>query len=302
MRGLLLLFKKSPYKINMKKALKITFKVFRWTLIVAVTLLVLLLGFIEGFDRYVATEKGAMWLYKKVPHTQKAVKFTTSGVRYFEIGDAEKPPLLLIHGAPGGIFDWLGVAKNTHIYDHYRLLIPERPGYGGTKPRGAVPSIEEQAEGLLEVLETEEKEAVVMGHSYGAPIAVIMGAMKPEKISRIYGVSGQYDPDNEITFGISHLINFKIFAYLLPRFIWVANVEKLTHPDALRAIIPLYEEINVPVVLIHGDADTLVPYENSPFLLRHLNGTAEMITMEGKDHPIHMQEADAMVDFVLPGK
>lgn len=286
----------------MKKVLKIPLKVFRWTAIVLVTLFILLMVSIESFDRYIATEKGARWLYKKVPYPNKEIKYTDSGVRYFEIGDPEKPPLLLIHGAPGGIFDWLGVAKNEKIYDQYRLLIPERPGYGGTRPRGAVSSIKQQAERLLEVLEPESKEAIVMGHSYGGPIAVIMGALKPEKVSKIFGVSGQYDPDNEITFGISYLINYKIFAYLLPRFIWVANVEKLSHPEALRDIMPVYEEIHVPIVLIHGDADSLVPYGNSPFLLRRLNGNAEMITMEGKDHPIHMQEAEAMVDFVLLGK
>lgn len=286
----------------MKKALKISFKVLRWTAFILVALFIVLLAFMEGFDRYVSSEKGALWLYKNVSNDHKALKYTPSGVRYFEIGNPEKPALLLIHGAPGGIFDWLGVAKNKAIYDQYRLLIPERPGYGATKPRGAEPSIEKQAERLLEVLDHETQEAVVMGHSYGGPIAVIMGAMKPEKISRIYGVSGQYDPDNEITFGISYVINFKLFAYLLPRFIWIANVEKLTHPNALREIMPTYQKIKVPIVLIHGDKDSLVPYENSSFLLNHLNGNAEMITMKGKDHPIHMQEADAMVDFVLAGK
>ncbi len=284
----------------MKKALSISFKVLRWFALILIILFILLLAFIEGFDRYISSEKGAMWLYKKVPHTNKKIKFTHSGIRYFEIGDAEKPPLLLIHGAPGSVFDWKGVAQNKNIYDHYRLLIPERPGYGGTKPRGAERSIKKQAERILEVLDGEAQEAVVMGHSYGGPIAVIMGAMKPEKISKVYGVSGQYDPDNEKIFKISHFINYKFFAYVLPRFIWVANVEKLTHPDALREIMPIYQNVKVPVTLIHGDADTLVPYENSPFVLEKLNGNAELITMEGKDHPVHMQEVDAMVDFIVP--
>jgi len=286
----------------MKKVFKISFKVLRWGALVLFILLIILLAFIEGFDRYTSTQKGAKWLYKNVPHASKEIKFTESGVRYFEIGDAGKPPLLLIHGAPGGLFDWRGVAKRSKVYDHYRLLIPERPGYGGTRPEGPVPSIEEQAERLLEVLEAETQEAVVMGHSYGAPIAVIMGALRPGKVKKIYGVSGQYDPENEITFGISHFINFKLFKFILPRFIWVANVEKLTHPDALRTIIPVYQRVRVPIVLIHGNADSLVPYENSPFLLKYLNGHAEMITMDGKDHPIHMQEADAMVEFVMEGK
>ncbi len=286
----------------MKKVLKITLKVLKWAFLIIILILVVLLGLVEGFDRYVSTEKGAKWLYKKVPHKEKNIRFTASGVRYFEIGDPDKPALMLIHGAPGGLFDWRSMAMQEEIYDHYRLLIPERPGYGATRPKGPEPSIKDQAERLLEVIAPEVRPATILGHSYGGPIAVIMGAMLPEKISRIYGVSGQYDPDNEITFQISHFINFKLFKYLLPRFVWVANVEKLTHPKALRSIIPIYENIKVPVVLIHGDADSLVPYENSSFLLDRLNGQAEMITLEGKDHPIHMQEVDAMIDFVVPGK
>ncbi len=286
----------------MNKALRFILKILKWAILFIILILALLLGLIEGFDRYLSSEKGALWLYKKVPHANKHIRFTSSGVRYFEIGDPDKPALLLIHGAPGSLFDWRGMAMQEELYDHYRLLIPERPGYGATRPRGPEPSIIKQAERLLEVITTETKPVAIMGHSYGSPIAVTMGALLPEKIAKIYGVSGQYDPDNEITFHISHFINFKLFKYLLPRFIWVANVEKLKHPNALRSIMPLYKEIKVPIVLIHGDADSLVPYENSPFLLKRLNGQAEMITLEGKDHPIHVQEVGAMVDFVTPGK
>ena len=227
------------------------------------------------------------------------VHHSKGGIRYLSIGDADKQPLMLIHGAPGGLFDWSIMSRRADLYEKYRLLIPERPGYGGTKPRGPERSIKVQAERLLEILEGESQKAVVMGHSYGGPIAVVMGALQPEKIEKVIGVSGQYDPDNEQTMKISYLLKGKLFKYLLPRMLWVSNVEKLTHPDAQREVVPLYSQVQVPVLLIHGDADTLVPYENSPYLMKFLGDQGKLITLSGYDHPLQMQTPDYLADVVI---
>ena len=275
--------------------------VFRWILAIAFSLAVLLLLTVEVLDRYISTDKGAQWLFRNVEKKPFSIHRSAAGVRYLSIGDADKQPLLLIHGAPGSIFDWLSFAKRDRIYDQYRLLIVDRPGYGGSRPRRAEKSIEKQARHILEVLDGEERPAVVMGHSYGGPISVIMAAIEPQAIEKVIAVSGQYDPDNERVFQASYFVNFKIFRYLLPRMLWASNVEKLSHPDALRAILPLYGKIGVPVDVIHGDADTLVPYENSPFLMEKLknNSEARLIRLQGYDHPLQMQEVDYLVDFAL---
>lgn len=283
----------------MSRFFPITKRIFRWVLYIALALVAILFIVIESFDRYVSSEKGTRWWYKDIPRQDWTINYTPSGLRYLEIGDAEKQPLLLVHGAPGSVMDWSAVAKRERIYEKYRLLVVDRPGYGGTKPRGAEKDLKVHAEKILEVLEGETQQAVIMGHSYGGPIAVIMGALQPEKIAKIVGVSGQYDPDNEVTFRISYFLNFQIFRFLLPRMLWVSNVEKLSHPNALREILPLYSKINVPVVLIHGDADTLVPYPNSPFLMELMNNDKELVTIADGDHPLQMQAPDMLVDFVL---
>ena len=73
----------------------------------------------------------------------------------------------------------------------------------------------------------------------------------------------------------------------------------MTHVKALEEIEPKYASVAVPVVLIHGNKDTLVFYENSPYLMKKLNGTEkELITLEGKDHPIHMQEAAYLASYL----
>ncbi|MEN0006763.1 MAG: alpha/beta hydrolase [Bacteroidota bacterium] len=271
----------------------------KWLTIIVFSLIALLLIAIEIFDRYVSSEKGTHWLYSEIPDYQPTIHFTDSGVRYLSIGEADKPALLLVHGAPGSVMDWVAFAKRQRIYEHYRLLIADRPGYGGTKPRGANRSIKNQAERLLEIIQSEQEPVVVLGHSYGGPIAVAMGALQPEKVKYVIGAAGQYDPDNEVTFGISYWINFKLFKYLLPRMIWVSNIEKLTHPDALREVMELFKTISVPVYLIHGDIDTLVPYENSTFLMNIMESEAEITTLEGVEHPFHMQETDLLVDYTI---
>ena len=153
----------------MKKFLFLVRKTLYWSSIILGIFVVLVLLGIEFFDRYVSSETGTKWLYKKTPHYNTLkIKRTSSGIRYITLGDPQKEALLLIHGAPGMVMDWTSFAKRERIYEQYRLIIVDRPGYGGTKPRGAQKSIKSQAEKILEVLEIEGS-ATVMGHSYGGP-------------------------------------------------------------------------------------------------------------------------------------
>lgn len=273
-------------------------KILRVLLLLVLGLAVLGLLGMEGLDRYLSTERGVRWIYKKTPEAI-ALRYTDSGLRYIEIGNPEKPALLLLHGSPGSVMDWRSFARDPAVYDQYRLLIPERPGYGGTKPRGAEPSVQEQARRCLEVLSGEGLPAVVAGYSYGAPVGLAMAGMAPEQIARFVGVAGQYNPEDEMTLPISYMIRFGVFRYLLPRWLWVSNVEKLGHPDALRQALPLFDQANVPIDLIHGLPDAIVPYGNSPWLERRLGDRVRLYTVEQVGHEMPFSSMDTIVQFVL---
>lgn len=47
---------------------------------------------------------------------------------------------------------------------------------------------------------------------------------------------------------------------------WVANDEKLAHVESLRNEVQNFEDINIPVQVIHGSADSIVPYENFAYM------------------------------------
>ena len=272
-------------------------RVLKWTLVGIFLLIVPLLATIEGIDRYWGTTRGAMHLYKSVDQP-KSIHKTESGVRYLEIGDSLKPPLLFIHGAPGSLFDGLALAKVNSIYKNYRLLVVERPGYGGTRPHHPLTSIWQQAVRCSEVLEFETEKAFIVGHSYGAPIGVIMGALYPDKIERVVSLSGQFDPENEIIFPISYWIRFKVFRWILPHMIWTSNVEKMNHEKAQKDVLNLYALMVPEVLVVHGDQDNLVPYGNAAFIMKCLPKSAKLWTLTGKDHPIHITDIDLVIESI----
>lgn len=82
----------------MKKVFLKVLKFFKWVGIVLLSLFIILLVTVEILDRYIASEKGAFWVFKNVSQQPKAIKFSKSEVRYVEIGDPNKPALMLIHG------------------------------------------------------------------------------------------------------------------------------------------------------------------------------------------------------------
>ena len=94
----------------------------KWFLITALSLLILLMLCIEGFDRYLATERGIRWMFSEVQAGHFDVRYTPEGLRYLSLGDTQKPALLMIHGAPGSAIDWLNFSSQSRIFKHYRLF------------------------------------------------------------------------------------------------------------------------------------------------------------------------------------
>ncbi len=105
-------------------------------------------------------------------------------VGYCAYGPADGVPVLFLHGTPGGR---LTRAEDEDLYDRLglRLLVPSRPGYGGTSPlqdRRVVDVVGD----LVAVLDAEHVErAIVFGGSGGGPHALALAAVEPQRVASV---------------------------------------------------------------------------------------------------------------------
>ena len=113
--------------------------------------------------------------------------------------DGDGPPVLMIHGTPGG---WdSSLAMGRFLVDAgFALIAPARPGYQGTPLDGRV-SIDEQADlhaALLEAL--GHSTAGVVAWSGGGPSGYRLAVRHPERVSALVAaaaVSQAYEPLDE---------------------------------------------------------------------------------------------------------
>lgn len=86
--------------------------------------------------------------------------------------------VLLLHGQPGRGADWDGVAP--FLPEGTRVLAPDRPGYD----RGPATTMLGNADALADMVRARDLvPAVVVGHSYGGGIALLLADRHPELVA-----------------------------------------------------------------------------------------------------------------------
>lgn len=199
-------------------------------------------------------------------------------------GSPEDPRVIYIHGTPGD-------ASNFTRYlvepvPGLEAVAIDRPGFGKSLPRRAVPRLADQAAAIEPLLvERNGRWPLLVGHSLGGPIVARVAADHPDRVSGIVILAGALDPALERVQVIQHLGNFAFVPYLLPRWARNANRELIPLRAELEALDPLLADVTCPVVVIHGTRDRLVPYANVEFMRRKLAHTdLEIVTLDGGGH------------------
>ncbi|HET9071146.1 MAG TPA: alpha/beta hydrolase [Acidimicrobiales bacterium] len=92
----------------------------------------------------------------------------------------EGPAVVLLHGQPGTSADWSAVVPL--LADRFRVLAPDRPGYGRTA--GPAAGFAGNAEAVLAHLDRAGVgRAVVAGHSWGGGVALRLAALAPDRVA-----------------------------------------------------------------------------------------------------------------------
>lgn len=234
-------------------------------------------------------DRGAMDAFRRV---DAVVEFADGEgarrVSALEVEGQDASTLVLyLHGTPGDAEGWAAYLADP--IGGARSIAVDRPGFGDSDPR-PLPSLQGQASAVAPFLRSAER-VVVVGHSYGGPVALQIALDEPDRVVGVVVVAGSVAPDQE------KLRWFNVLARavrpMLPRDLRHANDEVWPLRADLERLAVRLPEIAAPVRIVHGTEDSLVPFANVPFLEGALKGSksVETTVIEGAGHFILWEEA-----------
>lgn len=217
---------------------------------------------------------------------------------YLEGGDPTGQRIIFVHGTPGDASNWYDIFQATR--DGYQMIAVDRPGFGKTRPSRAVISLKAQAQALEPLIKKPGNgRPILVGHSLGGPIVAKAAAMYGDAVGGIVIAAGSLDPELEDILFVQHVGDIPPFSWLLAPHLKHANRELLSLESELHQLSGELGTINVPVVIVHGTDDELVPYENVDFMLRSFTGTEPVLTrLDGINHFLPWNSGDAIMDAI----
>ena len=128
------------------------------------------------------------------PPTGQFLEVNGVHLHYVERGSGT--PLVLLHGNSSMIQDFESSGLIDLAAQSYRVIVFDRPGFGHSgRPRNVVWTPATQAELFRSALHRlGVSQAIVLGHSWGASVAVALGLKYPKLVQGLVLVSGYYYP------------------------------------------------------------------------------------------------------------
>lgn len=206
---------------------------------------------------------------------------------HFVYSDNDRQDLLVfVHGSPGSWDDFAGYMTTDSILARYDVLSIDRPGFGYSDFGSAEPSMEKQAFLLSEIIKKfKHKHKILIGHSLGGPVIARVAMDHPEIVDGLLFLASSIDPEMEKFEWYRSLGKTWVGDLLVPTAMWVSNEEIVPLKKELEMMLPLWENIQVPCVVVHGTKDMLVPVENADFAKDMIaDSLISVVYLEGVNH------------------
>jgi pimeloyl-ACP methyl ester carboxylesterase len=234
----------------------------------------------------------------------RRVSFTAGGGLGWKISalttTREQPcplKIVVVPGAPSWAEYWAPLL--AALPADREMIVVDRPGFAASEPATCVPDIRLQAIALSPLLETAPGQKILLvGQSYGAAIATVMAARNPKALAGVVLLSSFLgEPGPTARF----LVNLGQRAlHLIPRDLRNAIMEVSGQAPQLAHMRQALRRLNVPVHVIHGDADDFAPIELAEQLVaeqpcrRPLN----FIRVPGANHFLNDGPVDVMMNVL----
>jgi len=207
-------------------------------------------------------------------------------IHYAEIGRDNAGAVIFIHGTPGSWHAFAHYLADTDLSQTLKMIAVDRPGFGKSDYGKLVPSLSEQASLLLPLLESYDSGCgvILVGHSLGAPVAVRLAMDFPGKVSALILIAPSLDPDLEAPRWFNRLAELDAVSWLVPSELILANQEVMVLQDELTQMLPLWNSLDIPVIVIQGNKDNLVDPANADFAEQKILTKLKVVRVDKGGH------------------
>lgn len=262
------------------------------------------------------------------------------GVRLHYVDRGTGEPLVLLHGNGSMIQDFATSGLIGMAEAQYRVIAFDRPGYGHSeRPRRRIWTPDAQAELVHTALgQLGVARATVLGHSWGASVAVALALKHPEMVSSLVLASGYYYPTvradvvalsgpalpvvgDVIRYTLAPIVSRLMWPLMLAKIFGPAPVpakfngfpkEMAFRPSQIRAsaaeaalMIPdaaatraRYPEMKMPVVIIAGEQDRLIDIDDQSAQLHRDLPNSELHRVERAGHMVHQTATERVMTAI----
>jgi len=263
-----------------------------------------------------------------------------NGVRLHYLERGSGPPLVLLHGNGSMIQDFETSGLIDLAARNYRVIVFDRPGFGHSdRPRNVVWTPAAQAELINSALERlGVSHAIVLGHSWGASVAVALALTYPNLVKGLVLASGYYYPSlrpdvvamsapavplvgDVLRYTISPIVSRVMWPLLMTKIFGARPVPKkfegfpkemALRPSQIRAsatesalMLPdafhyrdEYENLKMPLVIVAGDEDRLVDIDAQSARLHLDVPQSRFHRVPGAGHMIHQTATGAVMSAI----
>jgi pimeloyl-ACP methyl ester carboxylesterase len=243
------------------------------------------------------------FLGQKYKPTQHQITVNDRTINYAEIGNDSLPVVVFVHGSPGSWSGWEGFFKDSVLLQKVKMLAVDRPGFGYSGLGKAEKTLTEQSKYLKPIVgqyKKQNRKVILVGHSLGGPMIARMAMDYPELIDKLIFVAASNAPELEPARWYRFIGDFFLFRYLIPKSFRASNREILHLKPELEKMLPLWEKIQQKSIVIQGDKDIFVPYQNAEFTRKMLkNAEVEVIMKKDMNHFVPWSNPELITEAIL---
>lgn len=220
------------------------------------------------YRRFTMSNKELKTYYKSHQPEPTYHQIDTLGhtVFYAHSGKNDLPLILFLHGAPGRWYGYINYLSDSVLLKNFQMISVDRPGYGYSSKGGAVTTIANQAALIQPIInQYSHVPIIVVGRSYGGPIASYIAAFNKTKIKALLLISNAADPKLEKFWWFSKAVQSKVGKLLFRQAIDVSSDEKFAHRQELEKMKPVWAEITQPSTILQGGNDFIIYPENGKY-------------------------------------